>query len=214
MDLSEQKPSGVRSLLLLPRNAINLKFGEQSFELSYRDNAVEVRRDDANFVTIRLSNHQVAYKARILGEFFQSEQLTGEVDFRRFFLIDWRDDVATPEVVLLQYPDAICREYRKGQKIELGIERVGSYRIVYRDEVTADITQVGEHEFEFHFSTGFNGNMWKDPDGSHSIKFKGIRLDADEDGYNSESKFIISRSKYTDNLIFILQDDATVYING
>lgn len=49
-------------------------------------------------------------------------------------------------------------------------------------------------------------------DGIHSIRCKGIQLDVDEDSYSSASKFVFSRSKYTNHLIVIMQDNATVHL--
>jgi hypothetical protein len=202
----------IRSLLLLLRNPVNLTFGGNCFQIVCDDDRVTVLRDEKNFAVINLKNYQVAYKATILGGFSQSEEVTGEVDYRQYFMLDWQDEQQAPELVLLQNPDEIRRDYKEGQKIELGIEDISGYRVVYRDSVVADFTQTGKDAFEFSFTTGFEGNIWKDSDGTHAIRFKGIRLDAEEDGYNSESKFIISRSRYTDNLVLIMQDDASVYL--
>ncbi len=202
----------IKSLLLLLRNSVHLKFGEQCFQIVCHDDRIKVLQDEDNFVVVNLKNHQVAYKARILGGFSQSEEVTGVIDYHRFFVLDWQDDQGVPELILLQNPDEIRRDYHKGQKIELGIEKISGYRVVYRDNTVADFTQTDKDSFEFCFTSGFEGNIWKDSDGTHAIRFRGIRLDADEDGYNSESKFIISRSKYTDNLVLILQDDARVYL--
>lgn len=207
-----QESHEIRSLLLLPRNPVKLKFGAHCFEVNYQVDTVRIMQDEENFVIVHLKNQQVAYKARILGGFSLLEDKTGEIDYQSFFLVDWHDDAAVPGLVLRQKPDEIRRDYKKGEKIELGIEEVSGYRVEYRDRVIATFTQTGKDAFEFSFSSGFAGSLWKDSDGSHTIRFKGIRLDADEDGYNSESKFIISRSKYTDNLVLILQDDATVFL--
>jgi hypothetical protein len=66
--------------------------------------------------------------------------------------------------------------------------------------------------FRFEFSTGFRGRFWRDPDGSFTLRFHGDRLADPEDARRSQSKFIISRCKYSGNLPLILQDDATVHL--
>lgn len=51
-----------------------------------------------------------------------------------------------------------------------------------------------------------------DDDDSYTIKFKGDRLDPSEEAYHSQSKFVVSRSKYSGNLLLVLQDDARVHL--
>jgi len=181
-------------------------------EVHYSGTQIIITLDKNNFSRISIENQQVPYKATILGGFNLNEEKIGDFDSKKYFRIDWDSDLDNPELKFLIRPDKILRKYKKGEKVELGIENVSGYHVIYKDGVTADFTRVHDDAFDFHFSTGFEGQIWKDKDGTHTIKFKGIRLDADEDGYNSESKFIISRSKYTDNLILILQDNAEVYL--
>jgi hypothetical protein len=44
------------------------------------------------------------------------------------------------------------------------------------------------------------------------LRFKGLRHGAEMDINKSESKFVTSRSKYTDNLVLFLREDALVYL--
>jgi len=202
----------MKKLLLLPCCAAQIQFTNLTFVVVQCDDVLTISIDNDNFAVITLINQQVAYKANILGGFSFSEEINGKIDYKKYFRIEWPDEQSVPKLIFIQEPEAILREYEKDQKIELGIEEVACYQVAYKDGVTADFSRTSEDAYDFIFSTGFNGNLWKDPDGSHLIRFKGIRHDADEDNYKSESKFIISRSKYTDNLILILQDDATVYL--
>ena len=202
----------MKKLLLLPCFSANIEFPTVTFHVVQCDEVLEISIDDDNYAIITLKNQQVAYKANILGSFSSVEKIVGEIDFKSYFRIDWEDDQTVPELVFRNPPTAVYREYQKGMKIELGIEAVDCYHVHYKDEVTADFIRTGPQAYDFCFSTGFAGNLWKEADGSQLIRFKGIRLDADEDGYTSESKFIISRSKYTDNLTLILQEDARVYL--
>ncbi len=202
----------MKRLLVLPCFAAHIQFPEISLDVAQCDAVLTISQDEQNYAIVTLKNQQVAYKANILGGFSFAEEIFGELDYKKYFRIQWDDEIDVPELIFTTPPVSIRREYQKGMKIELGIEKVNCYHVVYKDQVTADFSKTGPHAYDFAFSTGFNGNLWMEPDGSHLIRFKGIRLDADEDGYTSESKFIISRSKYTDNLILILQDDATVYL--
>ncbi len=202
----------MKKLPLKSCSPVHIRFEEQDFKIEHCDSAIRIEIDPRNYANIRLKNQQVLYKIVTLGGFSLEEEIVGNVDYREFFLINWDDDQSSPVLNFIQTPKEIRREFTKGQKIELSVENVPCYRVVYKDNVTADFSRVGEHAYDFNFSTGFNGSIRKDPDGTHSIKFRGIRLDAEDDGYNSESKFIISRSKYTDNLVLILQDDASVFL--
>jgi len=44
------------------------------------------------------------------------------------------------------------------------------------------------------------------------LKFKGDKLKPGEDDLKSQSKFIVSRSKYTGKLLLFLQENATVIL--
>jgi hypothetical protein len=202
----------ISNLPLLNCFATRLEFGEHHFEMIFCDDKIKISRDTENFALVTLKNQQVPYKANILGGFAFSEEIFGTIDFKSFFYFLWPDDHAVPEIEFFQKPSGIIREYAKGQKIELGIEDISRYHVIYHDGVTADFNRIDQNSWDFCFSTGFDGSFKTETDGTHSIRFKGIRLDADEDGYKSESKFIISRSRFTNNLLLILQDHATVLL--
>ncbi len=189
-----------------------VEFKGIKLEILYRNSIIKIFKNENNYSNISLKDQHVSYKARILGSYSLSEDKTGNLDYKKYFMIYWGDDQLIPELSFNKIPLKIWREYKKGHNIELGVEEISCYRIIYNDKVSADFIRKDAASYDFSFSTNFNGTIWKDPDGSHLIKFKGIRLDADKDGYNEESKFLISRSKYTDNLILILQDDASVYL--
>ena len=127
----------------------------------------------------------------------------------KYFSVHW-DEVSLPELKLTAEPTRVERWYEKGQSIEFGLEDVSEYKVVYRDGVKADFRRREAGGFDFSFSTGFEGSFWKDPDGSYTLKFKGELLEPTEEAERSRSKFIVSRSKYSGNLILILEDDATV----
>ncbi len=107
-------------------------------------------------------------------------------------------------------PLALSRRYKVGQTIELGLEDVPQYQVVYDDGVEAVFTSDGSRDFSFSFSTGFYGTFHKEPDDSFTLRFKGDRLKPEEEGIASQSKFIVSRSKYTGNLLLVFQEGATV----
>jgi len=199
-------------LLLLNCFATKLEFDGNCFVITYCSSRITISRDSENFAVVGLKNQQVPYKANILGGFAFSEEKNGNIDYKKYFHIIWEDESAIPELAFSQLPSKILREYDKGQKIELGVEDAFLYHVVYHDGVTADFTRIGEGSYRFEFSTGFTGSFKKEEDGTHSIRFKGLSLDSDEDGYKSESKFIISRSKYTNNLLLILQEQALVTV--
>ena len=199
-------------LLLLTCFANHIQFKNETVEVIYCGSGIKISRDKNNYTKISLKDQQVFYKMNVLGGFTFKEEKTGEIDFKKYFHLDWTDDVSVPELIFREKPDEVKREYKKGQKIELGVEDVSSYQLVHKDKVTADFKRTAESAYDFSFSTGFTGSIKKDADGFHSIKFKGISLEAEEDGYKSESKFIISRSKYTDNLLLVLQEDASVLL--
>lgn len=200
------------NLPLLMCFSTHLEFEGEAFDINFCNTRIKISKDTDNYTSIGLKNQQVPYKATILGGFALTEDVTGSIDYRKYFNIAWKDEQAIPEMVFLSQPAQIVRNYFKGQKIEFGIEDISRYHVHYRDGVTADFTRTGDAIYDFTFSTGLTGSFKKEEDGVHSIRFKGIPVDEEDDGYKSESKLIISRSKYTDNLVLILQDTATVYI--
>jgi len=187
-------------------------FDDAVFRIAIEGDEVRVVADDDNFATVRHRSLAVPLEAAIhAGEVIVEEQ-SGEIDYGRYFLVDWEDEMSLPQVTFHQPPSEVVRRYAVGQSIELGLEDVEHYRVVYRDGVEAVFEQTDDAAFRFEFSTGFKGRFWRDPDGSYTLRFHGGRLEDPEDARRSQSKFIVSRSKYSGNLLLILQDDATVYL--
>jgi len=203
-------PIEISKILLVDCDTMTLAFDAIEYEITFRDNSIKISRDGDNYVTISLVNQQVSYKATILGGFALNEERTGELDYLKYFFIEWDDDMSIPLLHFRMAPASISRVYSKHQKIEIGIEDIKRYRVVYRDGVEAEFERDDKGGFCFSFSTGFYGSFRREPDGAYSMTFKGDKLKAGEDGYDSQSKFIVTRSKYTGNLLLILEDDATV----
>ncbi len=197
-------------ILLVDCNTLTLVYDDADFEITFRDDSIKISRDSANHVVIALVNQQVSYKATILGGFAFNEKRTGEIDYLKYFFIEWDDPMSIPILHFRLKPREISRIYSQNQKIEIGIEEIRRYHVVYRDGVEAEFERGDKGGFCFSFSTGFYGSFWREPDGAFSMTFKGDKLKPGEDGYDSQSKFIVTRSKYTGNLLLILQDDATV----
>jgi len=200
----------ISKILLVDCNMLTIAFGAIEFEITYGSNTIKISRDSENYVSISLVNQQVSYKATILGGFALNEERTGELDYLRYFFIEWDDDMSIPLLHFRMAPTSISRIYSKHQKIEIGIEDIRRYHVVYRDGVEAEFERGDKGGFCFAFSTGFYGTFSREPDGAYTMTFKGDKLKAGEDGYDSQSKFIVTRSKYTGNLLLILEDDATV----
>ncbi len=202
------------NLPLLNCFATRIGFEDAEYEIIYCSSAIKIALNEENYAVVTLKNQQVPYKATILGGFALQIQKAGHIEYPHHFNIVWLDEWSTPELIFYKNPVKILREYEKLQKIELGIEDFSQYNVVYADGVTADFTRTAPGAYEFSFSTGFHGSFVKETDGTHTVRFKGMPIEKDEDKYNSESKFIISRSKYTNNLLLILQDKATVTLRA
>jgi hypothetical protein len=202
----------LQGIHLVSCEGTTIAFDEARFAVTRGDNSVTIAADDANQVTITLDSQEVAYESRFARESLLSEDKKGDIDFSPFFVIAWEDELSHPEVRFKVPPSEVVRTYVQGQGIELGLEDVNSYRVLYRDGVEAVFERKKAKGFDFSFSTGFRGSFWKDPDGSYTVKFKGDRLKPTEEAYRSQSKFIVSRSKYSGNLLLVLEDDATVHL--
>lgn len=200
----------MKKLLLLPCFSTLLEYPDLAFLVRQCDDILTIHLDDSNFAEVTLTNQQVTYKTNILGGFSLSEMVVGEINYKDYFRIEWPNDQSVPELVFKEIPVSIQREYEKGMNLEFGIEDVQCYQVMYKDNVLAEFNKKSDHAYDFNFNTGFDGSFWKEPDGSHLIRFKGLRQNSELDDDNYESKFIISRSKYTDNLILILREDALV----
>ncbi len=198
--------------ILLPLCQANeIDFGLTRFRLQFSDGRLRIERDADNYTLIKLKDQRVAYKVQLLGSIVLEEELTGTVDWQPFFRIEWEDDAAAPEIVFDKPPTRIVRSYDKGQAIELGVEPATQYEVSYDDGVRALFTRrADDRGFDFTFSSGFAGSFWKEDDGSWMIKFKGDRLSWDDDGKDAQSKFLVSRSKFTDNLMLYFWRGAKV----
>jgi hypothetical protein len=211
--MHDRCPLKIHSIRLVTCNRTRVTFEDTVFDITRRRNRVKIALDDDNYVIIGLKDQQVPYKANILGGFVPAEEeRRGKIDYSSHMSIHWGDDQSVPDLYFAVKPQEIAREYDKGHYIELGIEDVSIYRVFYRDGVEASFERQSENRFEFTFSTGFYGSFEEQPDGAHTLTFKGDRLQPGEDDYKSQSKFIVSRSKLTGKLLLILQDDATVHL--
>jgi len=190
--------------------ATTLTFGAVSFEVQLCGTSLRIGRDAQNHATLTLKDQRVAYKVQLLGSVVLEEVVTGQVDWRSYFSVRWDDDLSAPELHFERPPTGIVRAYVKGQAIELGLDPVTQYEVRYCDGVEALFERGPDQGFAFRFSTGFAGSFWKEPDGSWVLRFKGNRLSAEDDGSHTQSKFLVSRSKFTDNLLLYLQEDARV----
>lgn len=206
-------PSQINKINLVSHCTTSVTFPDSVYEISSNGNTFKVAKDSENFVELSLVNQHIASKAAIMGGYAISEEKTGRIDYMRHFSVDWDDEMSIPQLYFTESPREITRRYKKGQKIELGIESVSHYHVVYADGVEAHFKRKdGKGGFSFEFSTGFYGTFQEHFDGSYTLTFKGDRLEPGEDDYSSQSKFIVTRSKYTGKLLLILQEDAVVFL--
>ncbi len=172
-----------------------------------------IARDADNYALLSERSHSVPYESTVGSEVVVEERKVGQVEYEPFFVAHWGDEEDLPHLHFWRPPREVRRRYGRGDRIELGLEEVNRYHVVYADGVEATFEKSAPDRYEFSFSTGFYGACWKDPDGSCTIRFKGDRLDPAEEALHSQSKFIVSRSKYSGNLLLILQDDAVVQVS-
>ena len=201
--------SGLSSVLLVECLTTMVDFDDASFEVASSGGTVTVARDAQNKVVIRQKSGLYESESSIEGGVVLTEEKTGDAGYEKYFSLHW-DEVSLPELKLTAAPAKIERRYEKGQSIELGLEDVSEYSVFYRDGVEASFRRRDAGGFDFSFSTGFQGSFWKDPDESYTLKFQGELLEPTEEAERSRSKFIVSRSKYSGNLLLILEDAATV----
>lgn len=205
--MTGREPAHIRLVSCLDTT---LSFDDAVFQLSRQPDGVRIAVDDANFSIVRRVPQSVPCEGELLGVHIPQESREGAIDYSRYFIVDWDDEASLPLITFTAPPRAVERRYGKGQSIELGLEDVSRYHVRYRDGVEADFEHVGPERFRFHFSTGFYGSFWKDPDGSYTLKFRGDRMEPAEDAHRSQSKFIVSRCKYSGNLLLLLQEPASV----
>ncbi len=190
-----------------------IHYQEKKFNLYFQNNEVVIKESEEDYAIVSLKSQHVAYKATLLGGFVMDEKKVGKPSYQSFFTIFWDDELAMPELFFSISPKKITRNYSKGQYIELDVERVPRYNIKYEDNVEACIERSSNRGYEFQFNTGFYGEFWREKGGSYHIVFQGDKLKPGEEVQNSQSKFIVSRSKYTDNIILYVQEDAVVTIS-
>ncbi len=208
----QMNASPLKTIYMITDVKTMITFPDVSYEIMRNDNRIRIIKDKNNHVDVTLVNQQVSYKATILGGFAQAEEKKGQTRYNRYFYIDWEDDLSIPVINFRINPIEVAREYIKGQWIELGIENVSRYVVKYHDGVDAVFQRNEKNGFSFNFSTGFYGSFWSEDDGSYMLKFKGDKLKPGEDDLKSQSKFIVSRSKYTDKLLLFLKENATVLL--
>ena len=198
--------------ILVPLHQITeLDFGLRRFRIQFDGERLRIELDPENFTLVQLKDQRVAYKVQLLGSIVLEEEITGTVEWQPFFRIEWEDGAAAPELIFTKPPTRVVRFYEKGQAIELGVEPATQYEVKYHDGVAALFARRKDNDgFDFNFSTGFNGSFWKESDGSWTMKFKGDRLSFEDDGKDAQSKFLVSRSKFTDNLMLYFWHDAQV----
>lgn len=200
---------GLSSVLLVECLTTIVDFDDTSFEVTASVGTVTVARDALNKVVIRQKSGLYGSESSIEGGVVFTEDKTGDAGYEEYFSLHW-DEVSLPELKLTVAPAKVERRYEKGQSIELGLEDVSEYSVVYRDGVEASFRRRDGGGFDFSFSTGFQGSFWKDPDESYTLKFKGELLEPTEEAERSRSKFVVSRSKYSGNMMLILEDAANV----
>ena len=208
----KRSPLQIGRIRLVECDSTTIIFEEKAFMITYGDGRIFIARDADNFAIISLVDQHFDYAADV-GGFATSEKVKGQIDYSRHLTIDWEDDMSVPEVSFKTAPVEVTRNYSKGQFIELGTECVNTYHIIYRDGVEAWFSQEAGGSFKFRFSTGFAGSFQEMPDGSYNMTFKGDRLEPGEDELRSQSKFILTRSKYTGKLMLILQEGAMVHLS-
>jgi hypothetical protein len=207
--MSRPTPSAVRAVRCL---GTTLAFTDAVFQVSFRDGQIHIERDASNRVVVTPRHATYGSESGIEGGLVLSEAETGSVGYRRYFDIEWDDELTLPTLTFNDPPTRIERKYDKGDAVELGLEEVSEYHLVYADGVEAWFRRTDASRFEFSFSTGFRGAFWQDPDESYTLTFKGDRLKPTEEARRSQSKFLVSRSKYSGNLLLVLQEAATVSV--
>jgi hypothetical protein len=202
----------LRRVYLVSDVATNVAFEDATFQVAVDAGEVRVAVDEDNYATVRHRSLAIPLRTAIQERELVEEERSGDIDYAPYFLVDWEDEMSLPMLTFQQPPIDVARRYSAGQSIELGLEDVEHYRVSYADGVEAVFERTDDGAFRFEFSTGFEGGFWRDPDGSYTLRFRGDRLGSPEEAQHSQSKFIVSRSKYSGNLLLILQDDAVVHL--
>ncbi len=203
--------SGVlQQIHLVPCEATILSFADVSFELRSQGQGIRIAGDGADFAEVHPENHSVPSESSVADGIISAGSRHGAIPYERYFLVDWEDHVAHPQVTFTVPPARVIRRFAEHGALELGLEDVTRYRVTYDDGVEAVIDRVGPASYRIVFSTGLTGAFWKDADGSYTMRFRGDRLGPSEEASRSQSKFIVSRCKYSGNLLLLLQEPASV----
>ncbi|MHC4945044.1 MAG: hypothetical protein ACYTG7_18670 [Planctomycetota bacterium] len=220
MEQEALQPTGKRSqrkkrillkrIILEDQVSTTIAFDEEVFEIAFTRSKIRISLDADNYVILTQVSQKLSSKASTLGSYTLSEETNGDIDYKDSFNIYWDEDSFLPELEFRKPPVKITRRYTKGHPIELGLEDVSRYQLLYQDGVEARFTRKEDTGFSFTFSTGFYGSFSKEEDDSYTLRFKGNKLKPGENAYRSQSKFVVSRSKYTGNLLLILKEDASV----
>jgi hypothetical protein len=202
----------LRQIHLVSGVETDVAFEDASFRIAVEGGEVRVAIDDDNYATVRHRLQSVPLEAAIHADQVLDEERRGDIDYGPYFVVDWEDEMSLPHLTFHTAPTEVVRRYAAGQSIELGLGEAERYRVVYRDGVEAVFERSDDAAFRFEFSTGFRGRFWRDADGSYTLKFRGDLVGDSDEAQHSQSKFVVSRCKYSGNLLLILQDDATVYL--
>ncbi len=200
----------LQQIRLMPCQTTVLQFEDAHFELRPQGAGLCIAGEGEGSVELHPENHSVPSECDVADLLVSAGAHGGAVPFERYFLVDWDDQLAPPQVTFTAAPARVVRRFAGGGALELGLEDVARYRVTYEDGVEAVVDRVGAASYRIVFSTGLTGAFWKDPDGSYTVRFRGDRLTADEEASRSQSKFIISRCKYSGNLLLLLQEPASV----
>jgi hypothetical protein len=204
---------GLREVSLVRCEGTTVAFEDALFTITSHAGEVRISSDPTSYAVVTATAESVPYESTVEAGVAVNEERVGAIDYGPYFVVQWEDDVGLPSLLFRRPPRAVQRSYTAGQAIEFGIEEAGHYHIRYRDGVEADFMRTSPDRIEFSFSTGFYGSCRKEADGSCLLRFRGDRLKPTEEAHQSQSKFIVSRSKYTGNLLLILQDAATVTVS-
>lgn len=204
---------GLREISLVRCEGTTVAFEDASFTVTSHGDEVRVSGDPTNYALVTAATETVPYESTVGASIAVNEERFGNIDYASYFVVQWDDELGLPSLLFRRPPRLIERSYAAGQAMEFGIEEAGHYHIRYRDGVEADFARSSPDRIEFSFSTGFYGSCRKEPDGSCLLRFRGDKLKPSEEAHQSQSKFIVSRSKYTGNLLLILQDAATVTVS-
>lgn len=201
----------MQQIRLVPCLSTLLHFADTSFELTPEGDGVRIAGKGAAAV-LRPESQAIPSEADVSESIILIGVGPGGSPFESYFMLDWEDHLAPPQVTFTSAPRQVVRRFGAGGALELGLEDVARYRVVYADGVEATIERAGPADYRIAFSTGLAGRFWRDPDGSYTIHFRGDVLPASEEPSRAQSKFIVSRCKFSGNLLLLFQEEAAVHL--